>query len=209
MIARSSTQHRVDTAGRKHVASANDTRRITIALGQFSTLVGRGLIDVLREDKSLRLIGRNLDRAALGRALAERKPDIAILDEASVTEPFLLPELLAARPEIRLIVMAHLPSRAYAGRLLAAGATCLSKDACAADIRATVRHAAEGRHHMITLAVALQDKCSTWTRQPASRLVKQRYCGICAWGRLTQRSHMPLVSVSRRFAPMQCRYVAS
>ncbi len=143
------------------MASAKDTKRITIALGQFGTLVGRGLIDVLQEDKSLRLIGTDLDRAALECALAEWKPDIAILDEASVTEPSLLPELLAAQPEIGLVVMAHLPSRAYAGRLLAAGATCLSKDAPAAGIRATVRHAAEGRHHMITLAIDLQDGCGT------------------------------------------------
>ena len=143
------------------MASAKDAERITIALGQFGTLVGRGLIDVLQEDKNLRLIGTDLDRAALECALVERKPDIAILDEASVTEPALLWELLAAQPEIGLIVMAHLPSRAYAGRLLAAGATCLSKDASAADIRATVRHAAEGRHHMITLAVDLQDGCGT------------------------------------------------
>ncbi|MGA2163235.1 MAG: LuxR C-terminal-related transcriptional regulator [Solirubrobacteraceae bacterium] len=141
------------------MVSAKDTKLITIALGQLGTLVGRGLIDVLREDESLRLIGRDLDRAALERVLAEQNPDVAILDEGSVTEPSLLPELLAAQPEIGLVVMAHLPGRVYAGRLLAAGATCLSKDASAADIRATVRHAAEGRRHMITLAVDPRDGC--------------------------------------------------
>jgi DNA-binding NarL/FixJ family response regulator len=126
-------------------------KEIRIALGQFGTLVGRGLIDVLREDTSLRLIGRDLDRPGLEHILAEQKPEIAILDETSATEPSLLASLLVAQPEIGLIVMAHHPSRGYAAQMLAAGATCLSKDASAADIYATVHLAAEG-HHMLTLS---------------------------------------------------------
>jgi DNA-binding NarL/FixJ family response regulator len=133
---------------------------INVVLGQFGGLVGRGLIEILREDKNLRLLGRDLDYTALEGILAEQKPEIAILDEASVTELSLLTKLLAAQPEIGLVVMAHLPSRAYAGRLLAAGATCLSKDASAADIRATVHLVAEG-HHMLTFAVDSQDRRGT------------------------------------------------
>lgn len=135
------------------------TKDIRVVLGQFGGLVGRGLREVLQDDESLRLIGRDLDRAALECALAEQKPEIAILDEASVTDPSLM-KLLAAQPEIGLVVLAHLPSRAYAARLLAAGATCLSKDASAADICATVHLAAEG-HHMLTFAVDPQDRRGT------------------------------------------------
>jgi DNA-binding NarL/FixJ family response regulator len=153
------------------VASASDVKRITIALGQFGALIGRGLVEVLQEDESLSLIGSDLDSAALERALAQQKPDIAILDEARVTEPSLLARLLGAQPEIGLVVMAHLPSRAYAARLLAAGATCLSKEASDAEIRATIHHAAEGCHHMFTLAVdpgsfrTWDEPCSLTPRQ--------------------------------------------
>lgn len=134
----------------------SSVKSIRVALGQFGGLMGRGLIEILREDKSLRLLGRDLDHTALECVLAEQKPEIAILDETSVTEPLLLTRLLEAQPEIGLVVMAHLPSRAYAARLLAAGATCVSKDASAADIRATVHLAAEG-HYMLTLPVDPQD----------------------------------------------------
>jgi DNA-binding NarL/FixJ family response regulator len=129
---------------------------IRVVLGQFGALVDRGLLEILREDESLRLVGRDMDAIALECALVEQKPEIAILDERSMTEPLLIARLLAAQPEIGLVVMAHLPSRTYAARLLAAGATCLSKDASAADIRATVHLAAEG-HHMLTLTTAPQN----------------------------------------------------
>jgi two-component system response regulator DevR len=153
------------------MASANGTKRTTIALGQFGALVGRGLVEILREDERLRLIGKNLDDAALEYALAEHKPDIAILDEARVTEPSLLTRLLGAQPEIGLVVMAHLPSRAYAAKLLAAGAACLSKEASAVDIRATIHLVSEG-HQMFTFAVGLQgERCF---RGEAARLTPRQ-----------------------------------
>ncbi len=136
------------------------SKRIRVVLGQFGALVDRGLIEILQEDESFKLLGNNLDCLALECAVAEQKPEIVILDEGCVPEPSLLTRLLAARPEIGLVVMAHLPSRAYAARLLAAGATCLSKDASPADIRATVHLAAEGRH-MLTFDVASQSGRST------------------------------------------------
>jgi two-component system, NarL family, response regulator YdfI len=125
---------------------------IRVVLGQFGALVGRGLIEILREDESFNLIGRDLDCSAIECTLVEQKPEIVILDEGSIPEPSLLSKLLVARPEIGLVVVVHLPTRAYAARLLAAGATCLSKDASPEEIRATV-HLAAGGHHMPTFDV--------------------------------------------------------
>lgn len=162
--------------------SANDAKRITIALGQFGALVGRGLVEILREDERLRLIGRDLDGAALEYILAEQKPEIAILDETSATEPSLLTRLLVTQPEIGLIVMAHHPSRGYAAQLLAAGATCLSKDASATDIHATVHLAAEG-HHMLKLSAEPHGKHRT--RGDTARLTP-RQAEILRYIRLDQ-----------------------
>lgn len=135
------------------MAPTNDAKHATIILGQFGALIGRGLVEILQEDKHLSVLGTDLDGVALERAVTKQTPDIAILDETRMTDPSLLARLLGARPGIGLVVMAHLPSRAYAGRLLAAGATCLSKEASAADICATIHHAAEGRHHLLTPVV--------------------------------------------------------
>ncbi len=137
--------------GARRAGPCLSTNNVRVVLGRFGAVVGRGLVDILREDIGLQLIARDLDDKALEAVLAGRRPEIAIIDEASATEPSLVTGLLAAQPEIGLIVLAHLPSRGYAAQMLAAGAICLSKDASAEDILATIRLAAEG-HHMLKLS---------------------------------------------------------
>jgi hypothetical protein len=98
-------------------SSATDEEKATpviVALG-FDPLVGRGLVQVLHEDRGLRIIGSDLDRAALEHIVVSQAP------------------------------LAHLPTVAYAMRLLAAGASCLAKDVTAADILAAVHIAVNGR----------------------------------------------------------------
>jgi DNA-binding NarL/FixJ family response regulator len=126
-------------------SSAGDGGHITIVLGRFDPLVGHGLIQILRGDRSLRIVGADLDRAALEHAVASHAPRVAILDEASVVEPTVLECLRDAQPAIGVIVLAHLPTVAYGMRLLARGASCLSKDVSGADMLAAVHIAADGR----------------------------------------------------------------
>lgn len=119
--------------------------RITIVLGCFDALVGRGLRQILGEDQSLRIIGTDLDPAALEHAVTSRTPQVAILDEATVVETSVLERLRATQPAIGIIVLAHLPTVAYSMRLLAGGASCVAKEASAANILAAVHIAADGR----------------------------------------------------------------
>lgn len=114
-------------------------------LGCFDALVSHGLTQILREDRDLWIIGADLDRAALEHAVALRAPRVAMLDEVTVTEPSVLERLRVAQPAIGIVVLAHLPALAYGMRLLAGGASCLSKGVSAADILAAVRIAADGR----------------------------------------------------------------
>lgn len=127
--------------------SEDDARPITVVLGRFGVLVGRGLAQILREDDRLQIVGIDLDSAALEHAVALRAPQVAILDEPPVapTKPSFLERLSNTHPTTGVVVLAHRPPLAYGMRLLAVGASCISKDAYAADILAAVRIAADGR----------------------------------------------------------------
>jgi DNA-binding NarL/FixJ family response regulator len=59
--------------------------------------------------------------------------------------PSVLERLRNAQPAIGIVVLAHLLTVAYGMRLLARGASCLSKDVSGADMLAAVHIAADGR----------------------------------------------------------------
>ena len=118
---------------------------LAVVLGRFDALVSRGLRQILGEDKDLRIIGADLDRAALEHAVASEAPQVAVLDETTVREPSVLEHLKAAQPMIGIVVLAYRPTVAYAMRLMAIGASCLAKDVSAADILAAVHIASHGR----------------------------------------------------------------
>jgi DNA-binding NarL/FixJ family response regulator len=120
-------------------------KHIAVALGHFDALVRHGLTQILREDRDLRIIGTDLNNAALGPAVARWGPRVAILDEASVVELSVLEGLRVVEPAIGIVVLAHRPAHEHGMRLLAAGASCISKDVSAADILAAVHSAAEDR----------------------------------------------------------------
>jgi DNA-binding NarL/FixJ family response regulator len=117
---------------------------ITVVFGHFDALVSRGLTQILREDRDLQIIGTDLDNATLAHVIAQRAPRVAILDETNVGPPS-VERLRTAHPTLGIVVLADHPTRAYGMRLLAAGASCLSKDAPVADILTVVHTAAEGR----------------------------------------------------------------
>jgi DNA-binding NarL/FixJ family response regulator len=119
--------------------------RVTVVLGCFSALLGRGLKRLLSEDPDLRIIGANLDRSEFERTVVSQAPRVAILDESVAAHPTVLERLKVAHPAIGIVVLAHLPTVAYAMRLLAAGASCVAKDVSAAEILAAVHIAADGR----------------------------------------------------------------
>ncbi len=62
-----------------------------------------------------------------------------------MVETSVLERLRATQPAIGIIVLAHLPTVAYSMRLFAGGASCVAKEASAANILAAVHIAADGR----------------------------------------------------------------
>lgn len=123
----------------------DEAGHVTVALGRFDTLVGRGLTQILSEDRDLRIIAADLDDAALEHTVARQLPQVAILDEASIVKLSVLERLRTAQPTIGIVVLAHHPTVAYTMRLMAEGASCLAKDVSAADILAAVHIVADGR----------------------------------------------------------------
>lgn len=128
-----------------HEPSDGAASPIAVVLGRFDALLGHGLTQMLRGDPSLRIIGADLDRTALEHAVVAQAPRVVILDETTVVEPSILERLRVAQPAIGIIVLAHLPTVAYGMRLLAGGASCVAKEARAADILAAIHIAADGR----------------------------------------------------------------
>ncbi len=114
-------------------------------LGYFDALVGRGLTEILREDQDLRIIDTDVGNSTLENVVVRRAPQVVILDEASTVNSSVLERLRAVQPAIGIIVLVHRPTRTCGMRLLAAGASCVSKDASAAKILAAVHIAPEGR----------------------------------------------------------------
>jgi DNA-binding NarL/FixJ family response regulator len=118
---------------------------IAVVLGRFDVLLSHGLTQILREDRSIEIVGADLDRAALEHAVAAQAPRVAILDETTVGERSILERMRAAQPMTGIVVLAHLPTVAYGMRLFAGGASCVAKEASAENILAAVHIAADGR----------------------------------------------------------------
>jgi two-component system, NarL family, response regulator DesR len=124
----------------------SSVRPVRVVVGRFEELVVRGLVQVLLESPELQIVGVGLDGTALERAVARSSPQVAVLDEGHVAQEATLTRLRRIRPEIVLLVLAHRPSRAYRMEMLAAGAACVSKEASAPYMLATIRRAANGGH---------------------------------------------------------------
>lgn len=118
---------------------------LTTVLGRFAPLVGRGLAQILQEDRGIRIVAADLDGVELERAIAERAPRVVILDELNIADPSILERIQDVQPTVGLIVLAHEPTVTYGTRLFTLGANCVAKDVSAANIRTAVRIAAEGR----------------------------------------------------------------
>jgi DNA-binding NarL/FixJ family response regulator len=121
-----------------------DPARITVAIGRFGALIGRGLAQLIGEDMAIKIVASDLDVPALLRSVTWRAPHVAVLDVEQVGELSGLSTLQALAPETGIVLLAHRPSLARSTTLFAGGATCVSIDASATDLLLAVRLAARG-----------------------------------------------------------------
>jgi DNA-binding NarL/FixJ family response regulator len=132
-----------------------DSGRVRVVLGQFGTVVGLGLREVLSRDPGLDVLGEDLGHADLEAAVAQLAPRVAVLGEASAVGRSIFKRLCVIQPDVGIVVLAHGPTRAYGARLLGSGvAVCLSIEASAPEIVGAIRLAAEGKQALASAADA-------------------------------------------------------
>jgi DNA-binding NarL/FixJ family response regulator len=129
--------------------SGDNVKQISIVLGRFDPLIGLGLMQVVRLERSLRVIEHDLSEVELERAIREQKPEVAILDEPSTVELSQLTRFRAAHPRVGIVVLAHHPRGTRGAEI---GAILLSKKAFPEDVLSAVHQAAEGGHTLVPLA---------------------------------------------------------
>ncbi|TMK42169.1 MAG: response regulator transcription factor [Actinobacteria bacterium] len=120
---------------------------ITLAVGQFEDLVSRGLRALIEEDANVELVVHDVPADAIGPALEEHQPQVAILNFGSLSSPLEVHQLHSAHPGTRLVVLASRPTQSECNQMLTFGATaCLSKETQARDILSAIHLASRGLH---------------------------------------------------------------
>jgi DNA-binding NarL/FixJ family response regulator len=120
---------------------------ITIVIGRFEDLVGRGLRSLIAEDENIELLASDVELAVVDATLAEHQPKVAIINFGSLRTPVEVHRLHAAHPDTRLLVLANRPTPSDCNQMLAFGATaCLSKETQARDILNAIHLASRGLH---------------------------------------------------------------
>jgi two-component system, NarL family, nitrate/nitrite response regulator NarL len=120
---------------------------ITIVVGRFEDLVGRGLRSLISEDENIELLAFDVELDVLDATLAEHQPKVAIINFGSLRSPVEVHRLHSGHPDTRLLVLANRPTPSECNQMLAFGATaCLSKETQARDILNAIHLASRGLH---------------------------------------------------------------
>jgi DNA-binding NarL/FixJ family response regulator len=122
-----------------------ESTAITVALGRFPDLLGRGLRDLIEEDPSLELIASDVASGQLTGVLRRQGPRVAIIDSGSLRRPAEVRELSFRHPSTHLLLLADSASSVEAGQMLAFGASaCLAKDTQERDVLNAIHLASRG-----------------------------------------------------------------
>src|ERR1700689_2339792 len=115
---------------------------VSVVLGRFDPLLGRGLVDVLREDPAVRLVGVGLQCVELACVLAGRTASTAIVDE--LAGPSLRMAVRLIQPPVGIVVLVREPPFPCGMVLLEAEMSCLAVNARAEDVLPAVPLTAQG-----------------------------------------------------------------
>lgn len=120
---------------------------VSVAIARFEDLVGRGLRALIAEDEHLAVVASDVPHEQLAQVVAERRPQVALLNFGSLRSPTEVRQLASAHPATRLIVLANRPTPGECNQMLAFGATaCLSKETQARDVLSAIHLASRGLH---------------------------------------------------------------
>ncbi len=89
---------------------------VSVMIGRFEDLVGRGLRALIEEDANLAVVAHDVPPELIARTVAEHAPQVALLNFGSLQRPTDVRELAGSNPGTRLIVLANRPSPPSATR---------------------------------------------------------------------------------------------
>ena len=118
---------------------------ISVAVGRFDDLIARGLRALIDEDERLELVAEDVAPARLSTLLRGRRPDVAIVDAASLRNPAEVRTLSTRHSATHLLLLADRPSSVESAQLLAFGAAaCLAKSTQSRDVLNAIHLASRG-----------------------------------------------------------------
>jgi DNA-binding NarL/FixJ family response regulator len=121
------------------------SRMITVAVGQFDDLLARGVRGLIEDDPQLELVASDVTAAQLTMMLRARHPRVAILDAGELRSPAEVRTLTTSHPATHLLLLADRPSSVECAQLLAFGAAaCLAKATQARDVLNAIHLASRG-----------------------------------------------------------------
>jgi DNA-binding NarL/FixJ family response regulator len=127
------------------VLTMPEMQPITVAIGRFDDLLGRGLRGLVEDDASLELTDDDVTAPQLTSTLRAGRPQVAILDARALSSPVELRELTRRLPATQIVLLAERPSTVESAQLLAFGAAaCLAKATQARDVINAIHLASRG-----------------------------------------------------------------
>jgi DNA-binding NarL/FixJ family response regulator len=118
---------------------------ITVAVGEFTDLLARGLRGLIEDDPRLELVATGVTAAQLTMVLRARRPRVAILDTARLRSPAEVRTLTASHPLTHLLLLADRPTSVECAQMLAFGAAaCLAKTTQSRDVLNAIHLASRG-----------------------------------------------------------------
>jgi DNA-binding NarL/FixJ family response regulator len=113
---------------------------ITVAMGAFSELIGRGVEHVLREARRVRVV--DIGDGVARWADMQRPVHVGIFD-ADLATPSAVHGVKAAAPTIGIVGLTHRPTSRRWTKAVGPITTCISKDATAVELLAAIYATAE------------------------------------------------------------------
>jgi DNA-binding NarL/FixJ family response regulator len=119
----------------------------TVVSARFEDLVALALSVLIAEDPNLDLMESDVSVDDLEDAIAQHRPQVALLNMGTLRSPSQVFELSQDHPQTAIVVLANRPTAADFNQMLSYGATaCLSKETQARDVISAIHLASRGLH---------------------------------------------------------------
>jgi DNA-binding NarL/FixJ family response regulator len=148
---------------------------VTIVSARFEDLVAIGLHQLVSEDSNLHLVDDSVDLDRLEEVLAQKQPNVVLLNFGSLPNAAWVYQLHQSNPDTRIVVLANRPTAAESNQLLSFGATaCISKETQGRDIINAIHLASRGMRVLPRSTTAPSDPAERFDFLPEADILTPR-----------------------------------